>query len=65
MRFSSGGECYWTNRVELARHDERISRIEKLDDRMTKLDDRLVETQVAIAKMTRPTVQVTNVPRDQ
>ena len=45
-----GGAALVSARIDLARHDERITRIEKLDERMTKLDDRLVETQLAIAK---------------
>lgn len=44
-----GGAAIVQNRVELAQHDVRINRIEKLDESMSKLSDKLDETRETLA----------------
>lgn len=45
------GGAIITNKVEIARHDERIQRIEKLDDKMDNLSERLDRFSVDIARV--------------
>jgi hypothetical protein len=40
-----------SHEVELGRQDERIARIEKLDDSMDELSKEMVETRLVVAKM--------------
>lgn len=46
-----GGAAIVQNRVELAKHDVRIARIEKLDESMGKLSEKLDETRETLAKV--------------
>ena len=45
------GGTLLSSRIELARHDERIQRIEKLDDKMDRLSDRLDRFSVDLARV--------------
>jgi hypothetical protein len=45
------GGTLLTSRVDLARHDERITRIEKLDDKMDRLSERLDHFSVDLARV--------------
>lgn len=46
-----GGAAVIQNKVDLAKHDERIARIEKLDESMDKLADELAETRETLARV--------------
>jgi len=46
-----GGAAIIQNKVDLAKHDERITRIEKLDESMDKLADELAETRETLARV--------------
>ena len=45
------GTALVSHQVDLGRHDERITRIEQLDDSMDELSKEMVETRLAVAKM--------------
>lgn len=46
-----GGAAVIQNKVDLAKHEERIARIEKLDESMDKLADELAETRETLARV--------------
>lgn len=45
------GSALVSHQVELGRQDERIARIEKLDDSIDQLSKEMTETRLALAKM--------------
>lgn len=46
-----GGATLIQDRVQLAQHETRLTRIEKLDDTMVKLTDELAETRLTLARV--------------